>query len=115
MKNPREQARRLSQTTQSALSHWAVLRNYLLRGALHSLRLRGAVARGLTCGLIRAGEAEAQRIETKRRNSREIQLAGLRIHILRSLEVLDGRLGVGSPLTVHANRAVYPVRQCLLY
>lgn len=86
----------------------AVLWHRVLRHALHLL-LRGAIAaRRLTSGFTRAGKTKTRRIEPKRHNGRQIQRASLRYHVLRFLEVPEGRCGVGSPFAIHADGAVSP-------
>src|SRR5260370_11273344 len=69
--------------------------------------------RRLTCGFARA-ETKAQRVEAECQKSREIQLTSLRNHVLRFLEVFEGRLDVSAPLAVYAYRTVSPVLQRLL-
>src|SRR5258708_18131440 len=81
----------------------------------HCLLLRGVILRRLTCGFARAGETKAQRVKAECEKSREIQLTSLRNHVLRFLEVFEGRLGVGAPLAVYAYGAISPVLYGLLY
>ena len=83
----------------------AALRQGLLWRARHSLLLRGVILRRLTCGFARA-ETKAQRVEAECQKSREIQLTSLRNHVLRFLEVFEGRLDVSAPLAVYAYRTV---------
>src|SRR6266481_1184831 len=92
----------------------AALRQGLLRYARHSLLLQGVSARRLTCGFARAGKTKAQGVEAECQKGGEIQLTGLRNHVLRFLEVFEGRLGVGAPFAVDAYGTVSPVLQCLL-
>src|SRR5215813_9594663 len=87
-----------------------------LRGrAWQGLRRRGGTIGRLTCGFTPTGETKAQRIKAKRDNSRQIYLTSLPNHVLRFLEVLEGRLGISAPLAIDADVLFSPFLQCLLY
>src|SRR5215475_10996729 len=82
--------------------------------AWQGLRRRGGTIGRLTRGFSRT-ETKAQRIKAKGDNGRQIHPTSLRNHVLRFLEVLEGRLGVGAPLAIDADVLFSPFLQCLLY